>query len=79
MKFGDFEFATDSLLDPSDCQEFKAHFRRANLDGAADVEPVFPNARLNHLNCIFYPFVVHAPLPICPQLPEGRAIQFRFD
>jgi hypothetical protein len=50
---GDLKVAVLSLLDPTDCFGLKLHFRRAKLDSPADLKPVFPYARLNHLNLIF--------------------------
>lgn len=55
----DQELAANSLLDTSDGQVFIACFRRAGLDRTADIKPVFPDARLNRFEGVFYPFVIH--------------------
>src|ERR1700716_1953169 len=44
-----------------------AYFRRAGLYRTADMKPVFPDARLNRFEGIFYPFVDHgAHCPFAP-------------
>lgn len=67
------------FLDPRDCFEFELHFRRADLDRTADLKPVFPDARLNHLDRKFYAFVVHVALPIRPRMPvePGHPVPIR--
>src|ERR1700693_3804040 len=46
-----------------------AYFRHAGLYRTTDIEPVFPDARLNQFKGIFYPFVIHGAR--CPLAPES--------
>src|ERR1700709_535115 len=73
------KLAANSLLDPPDSQMLMAYFRRAGLYRAADVKPVFPDARLNRFKGIFDPFVIHgARCPFAPQPPVHGSDKLRW-
>jgi len=63
----DFELAVNPLLSSLNCCRLGFDFRYANLDRAADLEPIFPNARLNPSECKINALVGHRSAHRSPQ------------
>ena len=52
-------------LHTSDCQVFMRRFRSTSFDRAANLEPIFPDSELDHLEAKFDALIIHRAPP-CP-------------
>lgn len=56
---GKLQFTINTGFHTSDCCEFNRRFSLTGFDRAANLEPILPDARLDHLEAKFDAFVVH--------------------